>query len=299
MARHSITVPYIPVMSVAATALALLAFLCIQPLGALQWRLLLPPPAPSLQRLLRVFALASTANNGLNSVVGHAAATALVAREPGVGAGPAVALLILDQLVVGVVKLLVLAMAVMTVWRTQGAAGSWSAMAPVGAAVAALLLLLVAARTRSVLPAWLPPRLRGWLDPLHSALRDPRAPRAVLRALPIGLCIRAMEALAVVAIQGALGLTVPLPQLPLFLAATAVATLLPVIPANLGTYEGALVGAYLLAGVPMDQALPAAALQHGCQLTAAILPGLVIGTTTPLRLVTARLRAAGRHGRTE
>lgn len=286
-------------MPVVASACALLAFLCIQPLGALQWRLLLPSPRPPFARLLRIFAMASTANNGLNSVVGHATGTALIANEPGVGAGMAVALLLLDQLVVALVKLVVFALAVMTVWGRGVAIQRWLTLAPLVGAVVALLCLLALSRALSELPRGVPPWARRWLDPLHAALRDPRALRAVVRALPIGLTIRLAEALAVVAVQGALGIPVAVAQLPLFLAATALATLLPVIPANLGTYEGALVAVYLFIGVPADRALAAAALQHGCQLAAAITPGLVIGLMPLLRSLATRVRAARQRGQND
>jgi uncharacterized membrane protein YbhN (UPF0104 family) len=259
-----------------AAALALLAFLCIQPLGALQWRMLLPAPRPPYGRLLQIFSLGSTANNGINSVVGHATATALVARESGVGAGPAVALLVLDQLVVALVKLLVFGLAVLTVAGASGSSLHVSAALPLVGASVGLLLLLVLSRRLPTLPAWIPARLRALLDPVHTALRAPDALRAVVHALPVGLLIRTFEALAVVAVHMALGLSVPVAQLPLFLAATAIATMMPIIPANLGTYEGALVAVYLYLGVPLDRALSAAALQHACQLAAAIAPGLLI-----------------------
>ena len=256
-------------------ALALLAFLSIQPLAALQWRLLLPAPRPSYPRLLRTFALASTANNGINSFVGHAAATALVAREPGVGSGPAIALLVLDQLVVAIVKLLVLALAVV---MASGSAPlqRTSVLLPLGCAIVALLALLALSRRMATLPAWIPQRVRTLVTPVHQARREPGAPGAVRRALPVGVMIRGMEALARGAMHVALGLTISTVQLPLLLGATAIATMLPIVPGNLGTYEGALVGVYLSLGVPLERALPAAALQHACQLTAAIVPGLLI-----------------------
>lgn len=262
----------------AAVAVALLAFLAIQPLGALQWRLLLPAPRPGYGRLLRAFAMGSAANNGINSLVGHAAATALVAREPGVGTGPAVALLVLDQLIVGIVKLLVLGLAIGFAWGHSGGVVPLTAILPLGIAVLALGVLIIGSRRMAMLPAWVPTRLRAVLASVHGVLREPGTRHAILRALPVGIVVRLVEAVAVVAVHIALGMAVTPTQLPLFLAATALATMLPIVPANLGTYEGALVGVYLFLGVPLDRALPAAALQHACQLTAAIVPGLLLGT---------------------
>jgi uncharacterized membrane protein YbhN (UPF0104 family) len=83
---------------------------------------------------------------------------------------------------------------------------------------------------------------------------------------------KAVEALAIVAVQHAFGLTFPFPTTVLVLAASILGTIAPVAPANLGVYEGAVVAAYRHAGVPAELALALAVVSHACLLlgTAAV-----------------------------
>ena len=55
-----------------------------------------------------------------------------------------------------------------------------------------------------------------------------------------------------------------------------VGLLLPVVPANLGTYEAAVFFALQQVGVPRDLAVVMAVVQHACQLLAAVAPGALL-----------------------
>jgi uncharacterized protein (TIRG00374 family) len=83
----------------------------------------------------------------------------------------------------------------------------------------------------------------------------------------------AVEALAMICIQRAFGLDLPFTSAVLILAALNLATLVPVVPGNLGVYEGAVVLIYTRLGVPAEQAIGVAVVQHACFFAALALPG--------------------------
>jgi uncharacterized membrane protein YbhN (UPF0104 family) len=57
------------------------------------------------------------------------------------------------------------------------------------------------------------------------------------------------------------------------LACLNLATLVPVVPGNLGVYEAAVVFAYTRLGVPAEQALSVGLVQHLCYFCALAIPG--------------------------
>jgi uncharacterized membrane protein YbhN (UPF0104 family) len=59
----------------------------------------------------------------------------------------------------------------------------------------------------------------------------------------------------------------------LVLAALNLATLLPLVPGNVGVYEAVTVVAYGYLGVDADHALGIALVQHACYFVALALPG--------------------------
>jgi len=238
---------------------AVLLHLLIQPVGALQWRALLPAAVPiTWRRVLRLFALTSVANNSASTIVGHTTGVALMAAEPGIGSRGALSLLLLDQLAVGVAKLAILLLAAsrapLPEWMYHG-------LLTVGGAVA--LLAVVA----TVLHRW--PRL-----PLVGALTMVPAAR-LLAGVACALGIRTLEAGGIMAVQLAFGLPCTATSVVYVLAATTLASLIPVIPANLGAYEAAVFVALRQVGVAPEQAMLVAVVQHGCQLLAALTPGAV------------------------
>jgi uncharacterized membrane protein YbhN (UPF0104 family) len=58
------------------------------------------------------------------------------------------------------------------------------------------------------------------------------------------------------------------------------ATLLPLVPGNIGVYEAAVVLALTRFGVPAEQALGVAVVQHLCYFAALALPGLAFAART-------------------
>lgn len=235
---------------------AIASNLMIQPLGALQWRALLPAGASlSRRRALRIFSITSVANNTTPSIVGHATGTLMLAAEPTVGRGAALSLLALDQLAVGLVKVAILlaasALLPLPAWMHRGFAG-------LAAVVGALLVgaLIVARRTHHLQP-----------------LRDPSR---IISGLGFAVSVKVAEAGAIFAVQRAFGLSLPPESVLLVLAATALGSVIPVAPANIGTYEAATYAAYRQLGLAPEAALGIAVVQHVCQLLAAVGPGYVL-----------------------
>jgi uncharacterized membrane protein YbhN (UPF0104 family) len=266
-------------------AAAILSFLAIQPLGGMQWRSFLPAAiAPTRRRMVEVFSLTSVANNSTTSVVGHAAGVALLAAEAGVGLGPAVTVLAYDQLTVGTVKLLVFALA--TVFAPLP---SSMAMAFGGLVVALGVLLaamVVLALNHERLTTWRP--ANQWLADATAlvartgaSLRAVRGAGPFLKGAGFQVAIRVAEGSAIAAVQYAFGLEVSLSSTLLVLAATNIATVVPFVPANLGTYEAAVFGAYRILGISEETALALAVAQHACQLLPAVGAGYLLLTLRP------------------
>lgn len=249
--------------------LAFAAHVAIQPLAARQWQCLLVRRDEAdvpYTGVLRAFSVGSVANNTLNSVLGHAAGAAAVARLPHVGAARALSMLVLDQLCVGTAKVIVLALAVRVVapmeWLRQGLIGLVAVVVLLGG----VLLLVRAVRV----PArW--PRVLRMREALTSV-----SPASLVTAVLCALAVKGAEALGVAAVQHAFGLTVSVNTVLPVLAATALGTLIPVVPANVGPYEGAVFAALRVIGVPAERALVIAVVQHAVQLAAAVLPGVVL-----------------------
>jgi uncharacterized membrane protein YbhN (UPF0104 family) len=235
---------------------AILSNLMIQPLGALQWRSLLPSGANvPVRRMLRLFSLTSVANNTTPSLIGHATGALLLAGEPAIGKANALSIVALDQLCVGVAKIVVIGCAAALLplpsWMKQGFAGLALVMT-----VLFVAAVVVAARTRH--------------------LEALRRPRRFASGLVFALCVKAAEAGAIAAVQQSFGLDVT-PRLVLaVLAASALGSVVPVAPANIGTYEAASYGAYRLLGLSGEAALGIAVVQHFCQLLPAIGAGYVL-----------------------
>lgn len=258
-------------------ALAAACFVAILPLWALQWRVLAPPlPRSSAATMLGVVAMTSTVLNTAPLLAGEAAGVYFLVAEAGLSRAAAVSVLAMDQLFVGVAKLFVLAGAAATTTLP-----SWMAHAAQGLAGAVALLVLVV-----TLAAWQASRLR--MSAMGRALPAPAA-RAIASAagalapvrslarsgtaLGLALAKKLAEALAILCVQRAFEVTLPPESALLILAAVNLATLLPLVPGNLGVYEAAVVLAYSYLGVAPERALGVALAQHACYFVALALPG--------------------------
>jgi uncharacterized protein (TIRG00374 family) len=270
-------------------AAASLCYLAILPLWAWQWHLLAPPShAQTFSRMLRVVTTTSGALNTTALLVGEATGVVLLVALTGLERTAAVSVLAMDQLLVGIAKLVVLATAALIAplpdWMTRAALG----LILVVAALAILLLLGASrglwrsrAQRESRVTAKRPmggsvaDRLARTLDALPAALAPLRSFRRGGGALALALLKKAVEVCAMLCMQRAFGLDLPFGAAILALGMLNLSTLLPIVPGNVGVYEGAVVLAYSRYGVPVEEAISLAAFQHLCYLLALAAPGVL------------------------
>jgi len=251
-------------------ALALLCFLSILPLWALQWRLLVSEERrPRLRTMVGVIAMTSTVLNTTPLLVGEAAGVYFLVAEAGLTRVAALSVLAMDQLFVGLAKVLVLAGVAATITLPQ-----WMARGADALVVAVSLLLLGvlvlawrADHLSRVLERTIPPRGARLLGSLGTALAPIRSPARSGGALGLAIAKKVVEALAILCVQRAFGVELHVASALLVLAAINLATLLPIVPGNLGVYEAAVVLAYAYLGVAPERALGIALMQHACYFT--------------------------------
>ena len=270
-------------------AAASLCYLAILPLWAWQWHLLAPPSrSQTFYRMLRVVTTTSGVLNTTPLLVGEATGVVLLVALTGLERTAAVSVLAMDQLLVGIAKVVVLATAALLAplpeWMTHAALGLIFL-------VAALATLLSIGASRGIwrfaaqresrvaiesrVAGSLPDRLARALDALPAVLAPLRSPRRGGGALVLALAKKAVEVCAMLCMQRAFGLDLPVGSAVLALGMLNLSTLIPIVPGNVGVYEGAVVLAYSRYGVPVEQAVGLAALQHLCYLLALAAPGVV------------------------
>ncbi|MEO8336819.1 MAG: lysylphosphatidylglycerol synthase transmembrane domain-containing protein [bacterium] len=255
---------------------ALACYVAILPLWALQWRLLAPQTERNtFRRMLGVIAMTSSTHNTAAFLVGEATGGVLLATHVGLGRSAALSVIAMDQLLVGIAKLGVLTTAALTLtlpsWMSSG--------------VTALAIGVASLLTCTVLAAWqyetiatraerfVPARAVAAFGSIGRALAPLRSLPRGGGALALALMKMFVEALAVLCVQRAFGIELPFTSAVLVLAALNLATLVPVVPGNLGVYEGAVVLIYTRLGVPAEQAVGVAVVQHACFFAALALPG--------------------------
>lgn len=254
---------------------SLLCFSIILPLWAAEWRLLAPPSsAPSWRRMFEVVTMTSSILNTTPMLVGEATGIVLLVTHAGLARAAAVSLLVMDQLLVGIGKLAVLAaaarLAALPFWMTRAVSALVALVAVmlVGLSIAAWRHADLARLAGRVMPA----RHASTVGALGAALSPLRSPPRAVALLLLALAKKVAETLAIICVQRAFGLSMPAAAV-LALATLSLATLVPLVPGDVGVYEGAVVVAYTSQGVPPEQALAIAMVQHACSFVALALPG--------------------------
>lgn len=257
-------------------AAALVCYFAILPLWAVQWQLLAPPNARrSVARMFAVVAMTSTVLNTTPMLVGEATGVVLLVTLGGLTRAGALSVLAMDQLLVGIAKVTVLSSAAVLLTLPRWMSG---AVAPLVVAVAVLLALLVLGAWRHHdLARWaervVAPRLGAGLTSLGAALAPLRSPTRGGGALLLALAKKGAEVAAILCVQHAFGVSLPWASAILVLACLNLATLVPVVPGNVGVYEAAVVVAYTWLGLAPEQALGVAIVQHLSYFVALALPG--------------------------
>ena len=245
--------------------LAVLASAAILPLWALEWERLSPArERPGARRMFEVVAITSATLNTIPFFAGEAAAVLLLVARSGLSRTSALSVLALDQLLVGASKLVVIAAAAAIVPLPPTLrAGILALAAIVGVGLAALVALAWWAPKSSdrVTPSFVA-SAAGFVRRLADRLEVLRDPRGAVYVLALALLKKSAEVVAVVAAQHALGVALPWWSAVLVVAALGIGTMLPLAPANLGTYEATAFVVYRYLGVPSDVAIGLAIAQH-------------------------------------
>ena len=274
-------------MSPGYVAIAVALNFAILPLWMLEWMVLKPRDVPvSRDRMFEVVTLTASIHNAVPFLAGEAAAIGLLIAS-GLQRGAALSVLAMDQLLVGVAKLLVLSTAALL-----APIPSWLSAGVLSLVAGVLILFLVL-----LLLAHFGPVISGQLRETHTAGRELvarltglgaylaalREPSLALRVFGLAFLKKALELAAIVAIQAAFGLDPSFAPAVLVLAALAVTTTLPVAPANLGVYEATVFTTYRYLGIDADAALAMAIVQHLAFLLPMIGTGYVALTIRQLR----------------
>ena len=257
------------------------------------WRVLLPRGEQvSYARMFAIAAVSSAIMNTVPFLAGHASSVVLLVRRGGTTRLGALSVLALDQLGEGFAKisifLLVGLLTPLPLWMQGG-------VVTVSIAVATLLVALLVLAHRHPVPAGparaespretVVARLRMFAARASRALDALRSWRRSLIALACVLAMKAAEAIAIVSVQRSFGVVLPVSGTLLVLAALMLATMLPLAPANLGTYEASVFLAYRYLGVAPALALTMAVIQHLCFLIPSVGIGYAFMTADARRAI--------------
>ena len=241
----------------------------------LQWQVFLPKSTKvPFRTTFDVIALMAMVSNTIPYMLGHASGVLLLARQGKVGHAVALSVMTLEQLAEGFAKLTVLlAVALLIPIPEWVRSGILSLVVGVGSL--SIALLVVAHRFpkpqegakrsfRDFVARW-----AHHLDALRNV-------RIFAGGLLLGLAMKASEAAAILAVQRRFGVELPLGGVLLVLASVGLATMIGIAPGNLGVYEAAVFLVYQYLGVPPEQALGMAILQHVCHLIPFVGTGYVV-----------------------
>lgn len=259
--------------AVAANALILL-------LATAQWRLLLPAGARvDFGRLFSIVALSASVSNGSPVLVGQAAGVRLLATRGGIGHAGALSVTLLDQAAEGLVKVVLVGLAIALVPGFQGRSVGLAVL--LGAPLLALALALAARRADALdrlaaAATGRRARVLGFVARLARHLEAIRRPRDFAAAVSLGVAKKGGELLGLWAAATALGVTVPAWALVAILAAVNLPGLASMAPANLGYYEAAAFLVLRTTGVEQGAALALAVTMHAAHLLPLLATGWLL-----------------------
>jgi uncharacterized membrane protein YbhN (UPF0104 family) len=212
---------------------------------AVYWKALRPAgEVPvSFRRMLEIVAASSSLMNTLPYGGGHASSLVLLIRRGAMTQRGALSLLALDQLGEGLAKMSIfVSVALLVPLPTWMRAGVITVAAAVSAWLATLAVAARYAEELAILKSW----------------------RKSAAALAGVLAMKIVQAAAIFAVQRAFGVDLSAGGTLLVFAAITLGTMIPVAPGNLGTFEASAFVAYRYLGLPADQALSLAIVQHVC-----------------------------------
>ena len=279
-----------PAMLVLALALHLAVF----PFWVWQWHLMAAAFAPVQRRgIMAAVALSIGAKVSVSGLAGVSAGVLALKSHGGLSYSEAGSVMSFDQFLALATKLMVLMLALML--APLPAAIHHGAVTLLGLAVMMVVALLYARRLELILGA-LAPTGAGVLSRLAAALatflQDVArigTARVILGGLALAVLKRALEIGAALAVLNACGIMADPVAALLVVAAVSVTTLVPVMPANLGTHSAGVFAGLILIGVPQELALAAGLLHHAVVLaSSAIVAVAGLGVTASLKRIPFR-----------
>jgi glycosyltransferase 2 family protein len=262
--------------------LAVVSNLLILVFGTAQWINFLPKGYHvSFKNMLEINALMAMTSNTVPFLAGQALAVVLLAKREKMGHAVALSVMALDQFAEGFAKMsLFLLVALLTPipdWMKQGIL-----LAFLGIFILFTVLFFFAHRHRQFkdfMDKRSHPRLETvwrfvsrWAHHLEAL----RSYKIFSLGMGIALAMKGMEALAIFLVQKSFGLDLPFWTILLVLASISLVTMVPVAPGNLGVYEATVFFVYQFLGLPPEQALGVALVQHVCYLVPLIGSGYLI-----------------------
>ncbi len=252
--------------------LAGMSNLCLLALGTAQWINFLPSGySIKFKSMFEINALVAMTSNTVPFLAGQALAVLLLARREKVGHTVALSVLALDQFAEGFAKMsLFLLVALLTPippWMKQGIL-----VAFLGIFILFAVLFFFAFRHRHFKvfmgkkshPRWY--KVWHFISRWAHHLEALRSARIFAVGMGTALAMKGAEVLAIFAVQKSFGLDLPLWTIFLVLASVSLVTMVPVAPGNLGIYEATVFFIYQYLGLPPEQALGVALIQHLCYL---------------------------------
>lgn len=268
--------------------LALAANLAIYPLWIWQWRLLASGEADvAFGRMANIVCLTALANVTLVKVAGTASAGLLLVSRAKLSIGGASSVMLLDQLLVGIVKVLLLFLlfAVVPLPQEVVLGGLTLSLLVVALGVVVTALIVNPAplqRYQDNAHSWVA-TAASWLQSASKSLQGIRRPGMLLAVLAIAIGKKSLEILAAYAIQLACGLDPSWTAALLVVGAVSIATTVPLTPGSIGVYSAAIYAVYIFTGQTEGPAMAAAVLQHVVELVPAIVLGYAALLTSSRR----------------
>ncbi len=240
------------------------------PLWAIQWFQIAPRQGRKrLWTYVETVAAVGAMQNTFTSIGGGASAIVLLISRAGLSRGQAASLYILDQVLTGIGKILVVGLAVLLLPLPTWRGAEWLALSLTITA----LTFAVLAGAAFMMPASSASRRMNAIANFVRAQIGLVAP-FVIRACgwPLGLVAvrKSTEIATAVAVQLACGIPVSISAAIAIIAATDLASVIPTTPGSIGVFEAAVLFVYEFFGVSPSLALSAALLQHAVHLLPAI-----------------------------
>jgi len=236
------------------------------------WSVLIPRNiSVSFSKLFQANSFMSTSCNTLPFPGGHAVGLILLARLAKIKHSVALSILALDQMMEGIVKVVVLILAA----RFSPLPGQMQQ------AVQIFIILIVAFTMIMFFAAYKIPEVKNREEEISSSfflrfkdfvsqwaghLEILKDYRIFCAGLVFALVMMALQALGIWATQQSLGHELPFWTIILVMAALNLATIFPLTPGNFGVYEATAFLIYKFSGLSPETALSLAFLQHICFL---------------------------------